>query len=126
SNVMMSPRGAVLIDFGLSHRTDDERLTRDGMVSGTAGYVAPEVIDGAEPGPEADKWAWAATVAFAMSGTAPFGVGSASIRRTLEGQPEVADGLGADYLRAALGRDVGARPSMSQVIAALRGATEVL
>ncbi|NTV39189.1 MAG: serine/threonine protein kinase, partial [Demequinaceae bacterium] len=64
SNIMMSPAGAVLIDFGLSHRTDDSRLTREGLVSGTAGYVAPEVIDGAEPGVDADKWAWAATMAF--------------------------------------------------------------
>lgn len=126
SNVMLSPRGAVLIDFGLSHRTEDSRLTRDGLVSGTAGYVAPEVIDGADPGEIADRWSWAATVAYAMTGSAPFGSGSSSIRKTLSGKPQVADAQGADYVRAALGRDISQRPTMREVVAALRGATEVL
>lgn len=126
SNVMMSPRGAVLIDFGLSHRAQDDRLTRDGLVSGTAGYVAPEVIDGAEPGPLADRWAWAATVAFAASGRPPFGVGSGAIRRTLEGVPDLDDFQGAEHVRAALSRDISMRPTMRETVAALRGATEVL
>lgn len=126
SNVMLSPRGAVLIDFGLSHRAEDARLTRDGLVSGTAGYVAPEVIDGAEPGPIADCWSWAATVAFAMTGEAPFGVGSAAIRKTLAGKPVLADVPGADAVRAALGKDISRRPPMREVVAALRGATQVV
>ncbi|WP_430868378.1 protein kinase domain-containing protein [Demequina aurantiaca] len=125
SNVMMGPDGPVLIDFGLSHRQDDDRLTRDGLVSGTAGYVAPEVIDGADPGPIADDWSWAATVAYAMSGTAPFGSGSKAIGRTLEGDLTIAQVLGAEAVAAALGRDVGGRPGMRDVVAALRGATTV-
>ncbi|WP_084075153.1 serine/threonine-protein kinase [Demequina sp. NBRC 110052] len=126
SNVMMGPRGPVLIDFGLAHRTYDERLTRDGLVSGTAGYVAPEVIDGAEPGPIADRWSWASTVAYAMTGTAPFGSGTGAISRTLEARVELPDVPGADALGAALSREISARPGMRDVVAALRGATEVL
>jgi hypothetical protein len=126
SNVMMGPDGPVLIDFGLSHREDDDRLTRDGLVSGTAGYVAPEVIDGATPGPSADDWSWAATVAYAMSGTAPFGSGSKSIGRTLDGDLTIASVTGAEAVAAALGRDIGSRPGMRDVVAALRGATTVL
>lgn len=126
SNVMMSPEGAVLIDFGLSHRPEDDRLTREGLVSGTAGYVAPEVIDGAEPGVIADRWSWAATVAYAMTGEAPFGTGSSAIRRTLQGKWKVPDAPGAEVLAAALDRNIEARPGMRDVIAALRGATTVL
>jgi predicted Ser/Thr protein kinase len=126
SNVMLSPRGAVLIDFGLSHRSEDSRLTRDGLVSGTAGYVAPEVIDGADPGPIADRWSWAATVAFAMTGEGPFGTGSAAIRKTLAGKPVIANVPGADAVRAALGKDISQRPTMAEVVAALRGATHVV
>jgi len=123
ANVMMSPEGAVLIDFGLSHRTDDERLTREGLVSGTAGYVAPEVIDGDEPGAGADRWSWAATVAYAMTGKAPFGVGSSAIRKTLAGGWKHPDLPGAEALAAALDRAPDARPGMRDVVAALRGAT---
>ncbi|WP_203653149.1 serine/threonine-protein kinase [Demequina activiva] len=126
SNIMMSPDGPVLIDFGLSHREQDARLTRDGLVSGTAGYVAPEVIDGAEPGPIADRWSWAATVAYTMTGRAPFGSGTGAISRTLEADVELPDVPGADALRAALGRDIGARPLPRDVVAALRGDTTVL
>ncbi len=126
SNVMMSPEGAVLIDFGLSHREEDERLTREGLVSGTAGYVAPEVIDGEEPGAAADRWSWAATVAFAMTGKAPFGVGSSAIRKTLAGGWKYPDVVGAEVLAAALDKAQDARPGMRDVVAALRGATIAL
>lgn len=126
ANVMMSPHGAVLIDFGLSHREEDARLTREGLVSGTAGYVAPEVIDGAEPGAIADRWSWAATIAFAMTGQAPFGVGSSAIRKTLQATWKAPAVTGAEALLAALDRDVDARPGMRDVVAALRGATTVL
>ncbi|MEX0913954.1 MAG: serine/threonine-protein kinase, partial [Demequina sp.] len=126
SNIMMGPHGPVLIDFGLAHRTEDERLTRDGLVSGTTGYVAPEVINGTEPGPVADVWAWAATVAFAMSGQAPFGTGTKAIGRTLESSPSLPDVVGADAVEAALSRDIESRPGMRDVVAALRGATETL
>ncbi len=126
SNIMMSPAGAVLIDFGLSHRADDSRLTREGLVSGTAGYVAPEVIDGAEPGADADKWAWAATMAFAMTGKAPYGTGNAAIRKTLQGKWSVPALPGAEVLAAALDRKAEERPGMRDVVAAMRGATTIL
>ncbi len=126
SNIMIGPEGPVLIDFGLSHLEHDERLTRDGLVSGTAGYVAPEVIDGAEPGTIADRWSWAATVAYALTGSAPFGSGTGAISRTLEAKARIPDAPGAVALRAALGRDIGARPTPLQVVAALRDATTVL
>ncbi len=126
ANVMMGSRGPVLIDFGLSHRTDDPRLTREGMVSGTAGYVAPEVIDGADPSPTADLWAWAATVAFAMVGAAPFGSGRGALSKTLQGKVRLPNVQGAKEVARALSLDVSARPSPSSVVAALHGRTERL
>lgn len=91
ANVLLGRNGPVLIDFGLSHHQDDDRLTRTGLVSGTAGYVAPEVIDGAEPTAASDDWALAATLAFAASGHAPFGTGTGALGRTLAGdlRPDV-------------------------------------
>ncbi|WP_159449668.1 serine/threonine-protein kinase [Demequina sp. NBRC 110057] len=126
SNIMMGPDGPVLIDFGLSHRATDDRLTRDGLVSGTAGYVAPEVIDGEEPGAVADQWSWAATIAYAALGRAPFGSGTGAISKTLEAKVELPAFPGSEALTAALGRDIGARPGPRDVVAALRGATTVL
>ena len=85
SNVLLGPSGPALIDFGLSHHQDDERVTRTGLVSGTAGYVAPEVIDGAEPSAASDDWGLAATLAFAAAGRAPYGAGMGALSATLSG-----------------------------------------
>lgn len=126
SNVMVGPKGPVLIDFGLAHRVDDPRLTREGLVSGTAGYVAPEVIDGAEPGMAADLWSWAATVCFAMSGDAPFGLGRGALGKTFAGEVTLPDAPGAPALAAALSLDPKRRPNPTVVVAALRGKTTVL
>ncbi len=122
-NVVLGPDGPVLIDFGLSQRDHDPRLTRVGLVSGTAGYVAPEVIDGAEPSPQADWWGWAATVAFAATGRAPFGVGPPAVRRTLEGDLDIDDFVGAHAVAAALDVAPSARPRAAAVISALTAGT---
>ncbi|MGC4174443.1 protein kinase domain-containing protein [Demequina sp.] len=86
SNVLLGSGGPMLIDFGISHHAEDDRLTRTGLVSGTAGYVAPEVIDGGEPTAASDNWALAATLAFAATGRAPFGTGMGALSATLAGE----------------------------------------
>ena len=74
-NVMLSPSGPVIIDFGIAQVADDARLTQTGMVAGTPGYLDPQVIDGAPPTPACDWWAWAAVLVFAATGRRPFGQG---------------------------------------------------
>ncbi|MBF0689218.1 MAG: serine/threonine protein kinase [Cellulomonas sp.] len=74
SNVLLTDDGPVLIDFGLAQGVDDDaNLTTAGFVLGTPGYLAPELLDGGEPGPATDLWGWAAVLAFAATGRDPFG-----------------------------------------------------
>lgn len=103
-NVMMSDTGPVVIDFGIAQVADDVRLTQTGMVTGTPGYLDPEVIAGAEPSPVCDWWGWAAVLVFAATGRPPFGRGptAAVLARVATGQvdtggvePEIADVLTA-------------------------------
>ncbi|PYG01096.1 Serine/threonine protein kinase [Georgenia satyanarayanai] len=75
-NVMLAPDGPVIIDFGIAQVADDVRLTQTGMVTGTPGYLDPEVLAGADPGPDGDWWAWAAVLTFAATGRPPFGRGT--------------------------------------------------
>lgn len=96
-NVIMSPKGPVLIDFGIAQSNDDDPLTITGFVSGTAGYASPELLRGQGASEESDWWAWAATLLTSATGRPPFGGGAqeAVMRRVLEGDPDVT-GLPAD------------------------------
>lgn len=77
SNVVLDGMTPVLIDFGLARLGDDTKITRTGFLLGTPGYMAPEVLAGEEPAAPADVHSWAATVAFAGTGRAPYGSGNA-------------------------------------------------
>src|SRR5215213_793318 len=61
-NALVDARGHVkLADFGVAFRAGDTRLTRVGFAVGTPGYIAPEVLDGADPTALTDIYAVGAT-----------------------------------------------------------------
>jgi predicted Ser/Thr protein kinase len=74
-NIMLGEAGPVLIDFGIAQEGDATRLTGTGLVIGTPGYVAPELIAGGEPTTETDEWGMAAVLTFAATARPPFGEG---------------------------------------------------
>ncbi|MEE6281483.1 serine/threonine-protein kinase [Georgenia sunbinii] len=124
-NVMLAPNGPVIIDFGIAQVADDVRLTQTGLITGTPGYLDPDVIAGADPGPDGDWWAWAAVLAFAATGRPPFGRGSipAVLARVstgvvdTEGLPEAL----ARALRAALDPEPRRRIAPADLLAVLTG-----
>jgi hypothetical protein len=61
-NALVDDRGRVkLTDFGVAYRAGDTRLTRVGFAVGTPGYIAPEILDGADPTALTDIYAVGAT-----------------------------------------------------------------
>ncbi len=61
-NALVDDRGRVkLTDFGVAFRAGDTRLTRVGYAVGTPGYIAPEILDGADPTALTDIYAVGAT-----------------------------------------------------------------
>ena len=61
-NALVDSRGRVkLTDFGVAYRAGDTRLTRVGYAVGTPGYIAPEILDGADPSALTDIYAVGAT-----------------------------------------------------------------
>ena len=68
NNVIIGPKGPVLIDFG-SARTDlGDGNTRSHLLEGTLGYVSPEADRGEEVGRAADIYALARLAEFCIGG----------------------------------------------------------
>ncbi len=113
-NVMLDDGQPVVIDFGIAHVPDATRLTQTGLVMGTPGYLAPEVIQGKAASGASDVHSWGTTVAYAATGRQPFGSGNYQtiFFRVLEGQADL-DGIPRHllpYVAAALSVDPQARP----------------
>ena len=56
TNVMVSATGPILVDFGIAMGEGESHVTRTGLVMGTPGFIAPEIIDGAESDEMTDWW----------------------------------------------------------------------
>jgi len=114
-NVMLTDDRPIVIDFGIAQAGDATRLTQTGLVMGTPGYLAPEVIEGQPSSFASDIHSWGSTMTFAATGRLPFGGGSyetifyriVSGRADLTGVPAPLVPL----ISAALARDPSHRPS---------------
>ncbi|WP_331270753.1 serine/threonine-protein kinase [Bifidobacterium choloepi] len=73
TNVMVSLSGPILVDFGIAMGAGESHVTTTGLVMGTPGFIAPEIIDGAESDDETDWWSVASVLAFAATGQPVFG-----------------------------------------------------
>jgi predicted Ser/Thr protein kinase len=120
-NVILSPQGPLLIDFGIARGAADTALTQTGLTPGTPGYTAPEVLIRNQVGPPADVFALGATLAYAATGRPPFGSGpthAVSYRVVHEEidvtgvEPEL-----AALIHECVAKDPDRRPGLDSVIA---------
>src|SRR5689334_23522129 len=114
-NVMLTDDRPIVIDFGIAQTGDATRLTQTGLVMGTPGYLAPEVIEGEPSSPASDVHSWGSTMAFAATGHLPFGGGSYEtiFYRIISGRADLSGVPGplVPLISAALARDPSHRPS---------------
>ncbi|MEH0545250.1 protein kinase [Streptomyces sp. B21-105] len=120
-NVILSPQGPLLIDFGIARGAADTALTQTGLAPGTPGYTAPEVLISNQVGAAADVFALGATLAYAVTGRPPFGSGpthAVSYRVVHEDidlggvEPEL-----AELIQDCVAKDPDQRPGPAEVIA---------
>lgn len=125
-NVLVAEDGPRVIDFGISRAMDGTVLTRNGMVLGSPGYMAPEQVAATgDVGPAADVFALGATLVFALTGAGPFGSGTPAsvLYRAVNNQPNL-DGVPAGLVppvAACLEKDPARRPTPDQILGELEG-----
>lgn len=68
-NVILTPVGPRVLDFGIAHAADGTSVTRTGILIGTPGWISPEHYRTGTTGPEGDMFVWGALVAFAATGS---------------------------------------------------------
>lgn len=114
-NIMFLDGEPVVIDFGIAQGMDATRLTATGMVIGTPGYLAPEIIEGEDAGPPSDVHSWAGSLVFGATGRPPFGSGTfeSIFYKIMQGTPDlngVPEAL-LPLIRAAMARNPAERPT---------------
>jgi outer membrane protein assembly factor BamB len=120
SNVLLAHDGPRVIDFGVSVAAEDTKLTLTGTAVGTPGYVPPEQLVGKHVGPAGDVFALGAVLAYAATGTGPFGGGMAHgvNYRVVHEEPDlgrVPPRLAAVVARC-LAKDPEQRPSLPELL----------
>ena len=72
-NVLIDRSGRPKIsDFGIARGHGDDALTQTGFVTGTPGYLSPELARGEDPDDASDVWALGATLYAAVEGRPPY------------------------------------------------------
>ncbi|MFL5999015.1 MAG: protein kinase domain-containing protein [Streptomyces sp.] len=130
SNVLLSVRGAHVIDFGISKAADASAITGTGNRVGTPAYMSPEHLKEGRSDTASDVFSLAGTLVYAATGRAPFGDGTGVdvMHRVAyeDPNPEVvgeiaeADAELGSLLTACLDKEPARRPTPQELIDAAR------
>ena len=116
---------AKLADFGIAYLVDATRLTTPGTIIGSAAYLSPEQVTGADPRPSADIYSLGLVLLEALTGRRAFaqdGLREAVLAR-LSHDPVIPSEVGQEWgalLTAMTARDPADRPTTTAVVKAAR------
>lgn len=128
-NVLLARDGRVLItDFGIAAIEGDSSITRTGELVGSIDYLAPERVQGGDPGPASDLWSLGATLYAAVEGGSPFRRGSpiSTMQAVVTEEPPYPEKAGplAPVIVALLRKDPAQRPRADEAERMLLDAME--
>ena len=117
ANIMVSTTGEVKItDFGVSYSTNQEQITQDGMVVGTAQYISPEQAQGKQAMPQSDIYSLG-VVAYEglcghrpFTGTTPVDIAAAHVNDPVPPLPDSIDVQLRQFVMSMLSKDPLDRP----------------
>ncbi len=121
SNILLAEDGPHVIDFGIARAVDASGVTAR---SGTAGFMAPEVLLGRPLTSACDVFALGMVLAYAV-GIRPFGVGprEAIAYRVVHEEPDLSglDPQIRDVVAACLAKEPSERPTPAKILELLAG-----
>ncbi|MGC0398126.1 serine/threonine protein kinase [Streptomyces sp. SAI-126] len=130
SNVLLSVRGAHVIDFGISKAADASAITGTGNRVGTPAYMSPEHLREGVSDTASDVFSLAGTLVYAATGRAPFGDGTGvdvmhrvayeEPNPQVVGEISAADAELGALLTACLAKEPSRRPTPQELIDAAR------
>ncbi|MEU8813115.1 serine/threonine-protein kinase [Actinoplanes sp. NPDC048796] len=130
ANVMLTPTGAKVVDFGISALIGENDIDPDGSLLGTPAYLAPERLEGGQVSPATDVYAVGLLIYRTLIGQLPWDVGTttALLRAHQYVEPDPlppVEGLPAE-VDALVGRCLEKRPAdrpssaeLARILAAL-------
>src|SRR5690242_3767275 len=126
SNVLLAADGPRIIDFGISHSADASGLTRTGWVAGSPGFMSPEQAEGIPAGPASDIFSLGSVLVFAVTGSEPFGSGTAAalLYRVVHSRPDTSQVPAPirPLVERCLEKDPRHRPTAGEIVARLGSA----
>ena len=123
ANIMVSDNGDVKItDFGVSYSTNQEQITQDGMVVGTAQYISPEQAQGEQATPRSDIYSLGVVAYEGVAGHRPFtgatpvDIAAAHVNDTVPPLPDSVDFQLREFIMSMLAKDPRDRPADALVV----------
>lgn len=123
ANIMVSETGSVKItDFGVSYSSDQEQITQDGMVVGTAQYISPEQAQGDQATAQSDIYSLG-VVAYEglcghrpFTGTTPVDIAAAHVNDPVPPLPDSVDLQLRQFVMSMLSKNPKDRPKDALVV----------
>ncbi|MFJ2258782.1 protein kinase [Streptomyces sp. NPDC087844] len=129
-NVILSATGPQLIDFGIARSDDMSNITQVGTAIGTPGFIAPESLTRSEAGPPSDVFALAVTLAYCLTGRAPYGQGSLATvsYRTVHEEMDLAGVPAemAELIALCAHKDPAMRPEPQRIVELCASETDIV
>lgn len=123
ANIMVSETGNVKItDFGVSYSSDQEQITQDGMVVGTAQYISPEQAQGEQATAQSDIYSLGVVAYEGLCGHRPFtgatpvDIAAAHVNDPVPPLPENIDLQLRQFIMSMLAKDTKYRPKDALVV----------